>query len=63
MIRATRGGPRGQGAANEALVEFLAESLGVRRNQMEIVIGYSSGRKLIKVIGLSAQEVSQRLLG
>lgn len=55
--------PPVRGAANEALVKFLAEGLGVRRSQVEIVRGFTSRRKLIRVVGLSAQEVRERLLG
>lgn len=51
------------GAANEALVKFLAEGLGVRRSQVEIVRGRTSRRKVIKVAGLSAQKARERLLG
>ena len=55
--------PPVRGAANEALVEFLARSLGVRRGQVEIVRGHTSRRKLVRVAGLPAQEVRERLLG
>ena len=51
------------GRANEALIAFLAKRLGVRKSQVEIVAGATSRRKLIRVIGLLAQEVEERLLG
>jgi len=51
------------GAANRALIKFLAEELGVRRSEVEILRGRTSRRKLIKVVGLSAQGVRARLLG
>jgi len=52
-----------EGAANEALVKFLGEGLGVRRSQVEILQGHTFRRKLIRVIALSAQEVREHLLG
>ncbi len=51
------------GRANEALIAFLAKRLGVRKSQVEIGAGATSLRKLIRVIGLVAQEAEERLLG
>ncbi|MEA3459582.1 MAG: DUF167 domain-containing protein [Chloroflexota bacterium] len=51
------------GAANRALIKFLAEELGVRRSEVEILRGRTSHRKLVKVVGLSGPEVRARLLG
>ena len=51
-----------EGRANEALTAFLAQRLGVRKSQVEIVAGTTSRRKMIRVIGLLAQEVEERLL-
>jgi len=55
--------PPVEGRANDALIAFLAKRLGVRKSQVEIVAGDTSRRKLIRVIGLSGQEVEERLLG
>ena len=44
-------------AANEALVRFLAETLGCPRNHVELVRGQTSRHKLIKVYGVSAEAV------
>jgi uncharacterized protein (TIGR00251 family) len=55
--------PPVEGKANEALIAFLAQRLGVRKSQVEIVAGATSRRKMIRVIGLSAQEVGECLLG
>jgi uncharacterized protein (TIGR00251 family) len=48
-------------AANEALVRFLAEELGLPCNQVQLVRGASARHKAIKVVGLKAEEVKQRL--
>ena len=55
--------PPVEGRANDALIAFLAQRLGVRKRQVEIVAGTTSRRKMIRVIDLSGQEVEERLLG
>jgi uncharacterized protein (TIGR00251 family) len=54
--------PPVEGRANEALIAFLAQRLGVRKSQVEILAGTTSRHKMIRVIGLLAQEVGERLL-
>ena len=49
------------GAANAALLAFLAELLQVSRNSLEIVAGEKSRSKRVKVKGMSAAAVSARL--
>ena len=41
--------PALDGRANDCLLEFLAERLGLRRNQLELVSGTTSRRKLVRV--------------
>jgi uncharacterized protein len=50
-----------EGKANAALVDFLAESLGVRPRQISIARGSKSRQKLVAVDGLILEEVKQRL--
>jgi len=54
--------PPVEGRANEALIAFLAQRLGVRKSQVEIVAGATSRRKMVRVTGLSPQEVERYLL-
>lgn len=54
--------PPVEGAANQALIAFLAEVLEVPRDDVEIVAGHTSRRKVIQVRGLSPQAVKGRLL-
>ena len=54
--------PPVEGRANEALIAFLAHRLGVRKSQVEIVAGATSRQKIIRVIGLSPQELREHLL-
>jgi len=53
--------PPVDGAANDALVKFLAERLGVRANQVEILSGHTGRTKAVRVNGLSAAEAHRRL--
>lgn len=53
--------PPEEGKANEMLLDFLAEKLGLKANQIEIVAGLSSERKLISLIGIAPDEVDARL--
>jgi hypothetical protein len=51
------------GAANEALIRFLAASLNVPRSAVELVSGRTGRTKLVAVAGVSAEEAARRLLG
>lgn len=53
--------PPVEGAANEALVRFLAEALGVRRSQVRLTQGLRSRDKTVEIEGLSAEELRARL--
>lgn len=53
--------PPVEGAANRALIEFLAAQLGVPESQIEIVSGAASRDKLVCVAGMTPQELEQRL--
>jgi uncharacterized protein (TIGR00251 family) len=52
--------PPVQGKANAACIEFLANLLKVPRSSVTIASGRSSRSKLIRVTGLSAEEVRKR---
>jgi uncharacterized protein len=54
--------PPVDGAANEALVRFLAERLGVARSMVRLVAGETARTKVVSVEGLSAPEARARLL-
>ena len=55
--------PPVEGKANKALIAFLAQELGLRKSQVEIVAGETSRNKVVCVLGLSPAEVEERLLG
>jgi len=50
-------------AANEALIRFLAERLGCGRNKVELVRGQTSRHKVVRVHGMTAEEVARRIGG
>ena len=53
--------PPVEGKANAACIEFLAGLLNLPRSSITIAAGQSSRNKVIRVAGLSAAEVEQRL--
>jgi uncharacterized protein (TIGR00251 family) len=54
--------PALEGKANEALLEFIAEKLGVHRRDIALVAGEKSRDKAIEVANLEASEARARLL-
>jgi uncharacterized protein len=60
-IRIRLTAPPVDGAANEALVRFLALRLEVPRSAVELVSGLTGRTKLVAVAGLSAEETGRRL--
>ncbi len=55
--------PPESGAANAALLAFLAGRLGLPRRAVTLVAGAASPRKAVAVEGLDAAEAEARLLG
>jgi hypothetical protein len=53
--------PPVEGAANEALTDFLSSVLRVPKRDIEIVSGQTARNKVVSVSGLSAEEVEARL--
>jgi uncharacterized protein len=53
--------PPVEGRANEALIKFLAQKLSLARANIEIVRGETSRTKVMRVRGISAEEVRKRL--
>ena len=53
--------PPVEGAANAALCEFLADRLGVRKSAVTIVTGRTSRHKVVRVEGVTVDEVRARL--
>lgn len=60
-IRIRLAAPPVDGAANEALVRFLADTLGVPARAVTIAAGHASRSKTVVAAGVSAAEAADRL--
>ncbi|MDN5292892.1 MAG: uncharacterized protein PWQ31_197 [Eubacteriales bacterium] len=54
--------PPVDGEANRALLEFLAEKLGVAKSRLRILNGESGRRKVIFIGGVGSAEVTKKLV-
>ncbi len=50
------------GIANDALVNFIAQKLDVKRENVEIVAGLTSKEKMVIVVGISPADLERLLL-
>jgi uncharacterized protein (TIGR00251 family) len=55
--------PPVDGAANAALIEFVADSLRVAKSRVRIVSGQTSRRKVVEVDGVSVEQLAAALSG
>ncbi len=70
MVRTEGGGlkirltaPPVDGAANEALIKFLADTFSVPKSLVEIVSGHASRDKIVRISGVSPETVNRNLSG
>lgn len=49
------------GAANEAVIRFLAEVMGVKKGDVRIVAGERSRDKVVAIEGVSAEYINSKL--
>jgi uncharacterized protein (TIGR00251 family) len=61
-IRVRLAAPPVDGAANDELVRFLAERLGVPRRAVRLVAGAGARRKVVEVDGIAPDEATRVLL-
>ena len=50
-----------KGQANRALLELLAQTLAVPKNDLDLIRGYASRHKIIAIQGLNSEELKERL--
>lgn len=50
-----------KGKANEELISFLAEVLGIAKSRIRLVLGGTSRIKRVDIEGLSTDEIEQRI--
>ncbi|HLF02563.1 MAG TPA: DUF167 domain-containing protein, partial [Anaerolineales bacterium] len=53
--------PPVEGAANEAVIQLLADALGLPKSNIEIVAGLSNTSKLVSIIGIDPLVVDEKL--
>ena len=58
----SRRAPPADNEANEVLIEYLSEILGVPKSKLDIVAGISGRDKLISVVDMDVETVHQRIL-
>jgi uncharacterized protein len=56
-LRVRLNAPPVDGAANDALVRFLAEQFGVPRRAVRVVAGHASRRKIVELDGVDVAAV------
>jgi hypothetical protein len=54
--------PPVEGQANEALLQFLGQVLGVPRSRLDVVAGATGRDKLISVIDMDAADVHKKIV-
>jgi len=60
-LKLTLTAPPADGKANEACIDFFARLLNVPRSSVSIAAGAASRNKVIRVAGLTAEQVLERL--
>jgi uncharacterized protein (TIGR00251 family) len=60
-IKARLTAPPVEGAANEALIQLLAERLGIPRRAITIVKGATSRQKIVDIEGITQEDLRQKL--
>lgn len=61
VIKIRIAAPAVENAANEALVEFVAEALGISKRSVRIVAGGTSRRKVLEIDGVTADTIARKL--
>ena len=61
VLKARLTAPPVDGAANEALVALLAERLDMPKRAIQIVRGATSRQKMVKIAGVTLEEMVLRL--
>jgi uncharacterized protein (TIGR00251 family) len=61
ILKARITAPPVDGAANEALIVLLAERLGLPKRAISIVRGEKGRQKVVEIVGMTGEEVEQRM--
>lgn len=60
-LRVAVNAPPDKGKANAAILKVLAEALGLKPTQIELIAGETSRRKRVLLAGLSVEDASRRI--
>ena len=60
-IKLSVSAPPEDGKANRAVVELIAQTLGLKVHQVTIVKGHGQSRKIVQIDGLNQRSVDARL--
>jgi uncharacterized protein len=63
LVKIRLAAPPVEGAANEELVRFVAEKLGVAKRAVRVVRGLTARKKTLEVQGVDEQRVETLLVG
>lgn len=61
MLKVALTAPPVDGEANKMLIKFIASQMGVSKSLCSIVQGDTSRRKVVRIAGVTAEDVKQRL--
>ncbi|MBM4025818.1 MAG: YggU family protein [Planctomycetes bacterium] len=61
MIKIRVAAPPEKGKANQCLIAFLAQQLGVKKNAVEILSGHTHPVKQVRVAGITAADLLAKL--
>ena len=50
-----------KGKANDAVINLMADLLGLRRQQLQIIRGHSQPRKVLEIQGIEQDQLDQRI--
>ena len=63
VIRIRIAAPAVENAANLALVEFVANQLGIAKRSVRVVSGGTSRRKVLEIDGVTEEAIAKKLKG
>jgi len=61
MIKIRIAAPAVENAANRALLDFVAQQLGIAKRCVRVISGGTSRRKLLEIDGVTAEAIAERL--
>lgn len=61
MVKIRIAAPAEKGKANKSLIDFLAQTAGVRKNCLRIISGQTNPVKRIQISGITAEQLINRL--